>query len=298
MFFVAARFFCFGRDHQRLQKQRKGVPSRLWLLKAWAKLQLGKFEKKDPDKNYKDTPRQSGLPKDLLPKHVAIIMDGNRRYGMKVIGNSLEGHKYGSKTALQLTEWADTEGIEHLTLFGFSSENWSRAPDEVNCLMELALNYMYDIRPLIFNRQIRFKHLCSSESNRLPPGLANEFKKLAVETQHFTGMTLNVCFDYGAREEILSTCRNLAEQCATGQLKASEITNDLFSSRLTTGHCGCDPDVLIRTSGEERLSNFLLWQIAYTELFFLDKTWPEMEKIDLLEILWSYAKGRERRFGR
>ena len=226
-------------------------------------------------------------------------MDGNRRYGKSVIGNALEGHKYGSKTALQITEWADTEGIEILTLYGFSSENWSRPAEEVNCLMDLAIEYVKaEIRPLIFNRQIQFKHLCSSESNRLPVELANEFKKLAAETEHFTGMTLNVCFDYGAREEILLTCRDLAEQCAAGQLKASEITNDLFSSRLTTGHCACDPDVLIRTSGEERISNFLLWQIAYTELFFLDKTWPEMEKKDLLEILWSYAEGRERRFGR
>ena len=111
-------------------------------------------------------------------------------------------------------------------------------------------------------------------------------------------MTLNICFDYGARDEILTACRGLAAQCASGELKASEITEDLFSSRLLTGHCVCDPDILIRTSGEERISNFLLWQIAYTELFFLDKCWPEMEKQDLLKIITAYAKGRERRYGR
>jgi undecaprenyl diphosphate synthase len=253
----------------------------------------GKAELK---KNYVDTPVESGCDLAAVPKHIAIIMDGNRRYGKRMYGKGSMGHFDGGQKALQVIEWLSTEGCDAITLYAFSTENWNRESAEVDTLMGLFLQFVEDdLRPVVFNRSIRVKHICSDESN-MPQKLHTAINDLVQETASGTGLTLNVCLSYGSRGEITTAVQAIATKCTNQTMKPSDITEDLISQHLLTSHSK-DPDVLIRTSGEERISNFLLWQLAYTELFFLEKDWPELEKSDFLEVIRSFANGRQRRFG-
>lgn len=250
-------------------------------------------------KNYTDTPCESGVELHHIPKHVAFIMDGNRRYGKRKYGKGMMGHWQGGAKAIQVVEWCSTEGVEFVTLYAFSTENWNRTPEEVAYLMDIFLRYVEnDLRPIVFKRKLRFKHIYS-EKDRIPHKLLAAIENLRAETEKFpeSNLTVNVCLSYGSRGEITNTFRAIATDCVNQQLQPNDISEDLISSRLSTSHCG-DPDVLVRTSGEERVSNFLLWQIAYTEFFFLKKDWPELEKNDILEVFRTYARGRQRRFGK
>jgi undecaprenyl diphosphate synthase len=250
-------------------------------------------------KNYVDTPVESGVDVADVPKHVAVIMDGNRRFGKRMYGKGSMGHFDGGQKSLQVIEWLSTEGVKFLTLYAFSTENWNRESDEIDTLMGLFLQFVEDdLRPVVFNRKVRVRHICTDESN-IPPKLHKAINDLCDETAKHPedSLTLNVCLSYGSRGEIVHACRNIAQECASGKLKPADITEDTISQNLLTSH-SVDPDVLIRTSGEERISNFLLWQLAYTELFFLEKDWPELEKEDFLKVIRTFAKGRQRRFGK
>ena len=249
-------------------------------------------------RNYIDTPRESGCDLSVIPQHVAVIMDGNRRYGKRKYGKSSMGHFDGAQMALQAIEWMSTEGVKHLTLYAFSTENWNRSSSEVDILMGLFLQFVEsDMRPVVFNRKVRVKHICT-DKDHLPPKLYHAINALCEETSIHpeSSLTLNVCLSYGSRGEIAGACRNIANDCLVGKLKPQDVTERTISLNLLTSH-SVDPDVLIRTSGEERISNFLLWQLAYTELFFLDKDWPELEKEDFLKVIRHFAQGRQRRFG-
>lgn len=250
-------------------------------------------------KNYVDTPVESGVKMSDLPQHVAIIMDGNRRYGKRMYGISSMGHVDGGHKALQVIEWLSTEGVKFLTLYAFSTENWNRESAQIDTLMGLFLQFVEDdLRPVVFNRKVRVRHICTDERN-IPPNLLKAVVRLCEETAKHPAdsLTLNVCFSYGSRGEIVHACRNISQDCASGKLKPADITEDMISQNLMTSH-SVDPDLLIRTSGEERISNFLLWQMAYTEFFFLDKDWPELEKEDFLKVIRTFAKDRQRRFGK
>lgn len=249
-------------------------------------------------KNYVDTPCESGCNLADVPKHIAVIMDGNRRYGKRMYGKGSMGHFDGGQKAIQVIEWLATEGVHALTLYAFSTENWNRENAEIDVLMNLFLQFVEDdLRPVVFNRKVRVRHICSDDTN-MPPKLHEAINKLVRETSVHPedGLTLNVCLSYGSRGEITQAVRGIGEDCASGKLKSDQITEDTISERLLTAPC-VDPCVLIRTSGEERISNFLLWQLAYTELFFLEKDWPELDKEDFLTVIRSFAKGRQRRFG-
>jgi undecaprenyl diphosphate synthase len=251
-------------------------------------------------KNYVDTPVESGCDPCNVPKHVAVIMDGNRRYGKRMYGKGSMGHFDGGQKALQVIEWLDTEGVKALSLYAFSTENWNRETSEVDTLMGLFLQFVEDdLRPIVFNRKVRVRHICTDESH-MPAKLHEAINKLVAETAlHATpeSLTLNVCLSYGSRGEMLLACQSIARECVAGTLQPDQLTEDSISDRMLTAPCP-DPDVLIRTSGEERISNFLLWQLAYTELFFLDKDWPELEKDDFLKVIRTFAQGRQRRFGK
>lgn len=316
----------FGKTSARQQKSYATIimnwfTSILSVSKFWIKFQIGKYNETDAKKirsdvyvktangttgkeivkNYYDTPVESGCEFEFVPKHMAVIMDGNRRYGKRLYGRGNMGHFDGANKLLQVVEWLDTEGVKALTIYAFSSENWNRESNEVDTLMGLFQQFVEnDVRPIVFNRKVRVKLVCT-DVTKLPPKLYTAIKDLEEETKlHYspeTSLTMNVCLSYGSRGEIVQACQSIAKDCMAGKLTPEAMTEDTISERLLTAHSP-DPDVLIRTSGEERISNFLLWQLSYSELFFLDKDWPELEKTDFLTVIRTFAKGRQRRFGK
>ena len=243
-----------------------------------------------------ETERESGIPIHQIPQHVAVIMDGNRRYGRETYDDETRGHWEGSRKLLDLTKWCQAEGIEILTVYAFSTENWKRDPAEVAALMSIFVRYCEELRQEALERNLRVCVL-STDTAPIPDHVQQGLQRLQEDTRCCTGLQVNVCLSYGSRGEIVGACRDIATECVQGKLQVEEITENLFCKHLLTQDLP-DPDILIRTSGEVRISNFLLWQVAYSELFFLDKKWPEMEKQDLIRILRTYAKGRQRRFGR
>ena len=236
------------------------------------------------------------------PKHIAVIMDGNRRFGRAKHNDPLQGHWAGGQTLVDFIKWCMEDGLEVATLFAFSSENWTRDPLEINALMAIFAKYAEQLTTEALARNVRV-HVLSTDLDRLPTSVRDSVNRLVLATASCSAFTVNICLSYGARDEILGACGRLATQASRGQLAPGAITadgsvvvsEDLFRTQLCSAH-STDPDLLIRTSGECRLSNFLLWQLAYTELFFIDKFWPEMTQSDLRDILTQY-KQRNRRFG-
>lgn len=241
-----------------------------------------------------ETERESGLSGDELPRHIAVIMDGNRRYGVQKHGDPMLGHWDGSRKLLQFAKWCLAEQIPELTVYAFSTENWQRDAAEVASLMGLIAKHCEELRVEAVQKQICVRVL-STDVCAIPPHIRVALRRLEEETAGCTALQMNICLSYGSRGEIVEACRTLAEDFRAGRLTSSlQIDEDALSRQMLVSA----PDVMIRTSGEVRLSNFLLWQLAYAELFFLDKNWPELEKNDLLEVLRSYGRGRQRRFGR
>ena len=243
-----------------------------------------------------DTTRESGVDSTCLPQHIAVIMDGNRRYGKAKYGNATRGHWDGSKTLIEFTKWCMAEGIQVLTVYAFSTENWDRNPSEVSALMSIFCKYCEELRAEAVQKGIRI-HVLETESDRIPLNVREGIDRMVNETKHCDGFTLNICLSYGARGEIVNACKSIVEDVMSGFITVDQIGEIQLQKKMLTKHC-CDPDVVIRTSGEERLSNFLLWQSAYSELFFLNKSWPELRKEDLLEVICAYADGRKRRYGK
>lgn len=228
-----------------------------------------------------------------IPQHVAIIMDGNGRWARQQSLSRLEGHKRGSEVAREIITAAARLGISHLTLYAFSSENWRRDPHEVSGLMALLKHYLEDEAKELHKEGVRLKVI--GERELLP----NTILDLVVQVEELTKtnktITLQMAISYGSRAEIMNAVVQIARKVRDRRLDPESITEQLFEQHLYTAGVP-DPDLLIRTSGEQRISNYLLWQLAYTELVFVDKFWPDFTTEDFMEALLTY-QNRERRFG-
>ena len=227
-----------------------------------------------------------------LPEHVAIIMDGNRRWAKKKNLSTPQGHKEGAENLKRIAKFANKIGIKHLTVYAFSTENWKRSQEEVGAIMKLLKFYLLDF----FNwsdENIKINVL--GRIAELPNDLKDQIHKIEEKTKNNTGLVLNICFNYGGRDEIVTATKNIAQKVLDGELKIEDINEKLFSNYLYTANQP-DPDLLIRTSGEERISNFLPWQISYSEFVFTDKFWPEYNEQEFLNSIQIYQK-RTRRFG-
>jgi len=227
-------------------------------------------------------------------RHLAIIMDGNRRYGRARYKDALKGHWDGGQTLVDTVQWCMEEGLESLTVYAFSTENWKREAREVDVLMTIFCKYADRCKREAMEKNIR---ICvfSTDRDRLPASVVDSVNQMEVSTASNTGFRLNLCVSYGARSDLARACQSLSRSVARNEILVEDINEELLSERLTTAGLP-NPDILLRTSGEYRLSNFLLFELAYTELFFLEKFWPELTKQDLLGILGEYDR-RQRRFG-
>jgi undecaprenyl diphosphate synthase len=236
------------------------------------------------------------MPIDLnkLPRHVAIIMDGNGRWAQEHGLPRVEGHRQGAKAVRAVVRAAREIGLGALTLYAFSAQNWQRPPDEVATLMQLLRDYVIEERAEIMDNDIRL--IAIGEVERLPAFVKEPLDALIRDSAENQSMTLCLALSYGGRESILAAARALGEAAASGELNPADINEERFSAALQTGGLP-QLDLLVRTSGEERLSNFLLWEAAYAELYFTDTFWPAFGKPELYEALESF-RHRERRFGR
>lgn len=234
------------------------------------------------------------IDKDRLPKHVAIIMDGNGRWAKEHGFLRSIGHENGVTTVRQITEIASELGIGYLTLYTFSTENWNRPQDEVDALMNLIVVSIEQQTPDLIKNNVRLTAI--GNMARMPQFARERLMKCIEDTSHCTGLVLCLALSYSARWEIVEACRKLAAQVAKGEISPEAIDDEMFSGALATCNMP-DPDLLIRTAGDERISNFLLWQIAYSELYFTPKYWPDFTKEDFCEAIVNF-QGRERRFGK
>jgi undecaprenyl diphosphate synthase len=229
-----------------------------------------------------------------LPRHVAIIMDGNGRWAQEHGLPRVEGHRQGAKAVREVVRAAREIGLRALTLYAFSAQNWQRPVEEVATLMQLLRDYVIEERDEIMDNDIRL--IAIGEVDRLPPFAKEPLDALMRDSAGNRGMTLCLALSYGGRESITAVARELAQSVADGRLTLDEITEDKVTGALQTGGLP-QLDLLVRTSGEERLSNFLLWEAAYAELYFTETYWPAFGKTELYLALESY-RTRERRFGR
>jgi len=233
------------------------------------------------------------LIKTKLPRHLAIIMDGNGRWAEKRSLDRLAGHQKGAESVRSVVRASREIGVSYLTLFAFSSENWSRPPVEVEALWMLLKDYLNSELQEMLGNDIRL--LAIGDLNRLPKDVASTLNETIKQTSQATAMTLTLALSYGGRDDILQALRRIMVNCREGTLAPEEINESLFSKYLWTANLP-DPDLLIRTSGEMRISNFFLWQLAYTEIYVTPTFWPDFDKEELIKALLSYQE-RERRFG-
>lgn len=245
---------------------------------------MGIFKKKRTDER---------VDLNALPKHIAIILDGNGRWARKRGLPRTAGHAVGSENFRKIATYCNDIGIKFLTVYAFSTENWKRPDEEVSTIMSLLEKYIIEAI-----EEVRKKNLCLRFWGSRE-GLSDRILKLMTdaekESDDMTGMQVNVCLNYGARNEITEAFRSIANDIESGNLSAEDISEDVISSKLYSLDAP-DPDLLIRPGGEMRLSNFLLWQLAYSELYFSDKFWPEFDERELDRAIIEYQK-RNRRFG-
>jgi undecaprenyl diphosphate synthase len=228
-----------------------------------------------------------------IPRHIAVIMDGNGRWAKERGLPRREGHRAGAESVREVTDTCIELGVEYLTLYAFSSENWNRPEAEIKALMSLLDRFLTEKAKDLEKQKIRL--LAIGQLDRLPAKTRALLDKIMAQTAHHTTMTLVLALSYGGREEIVSAARSLAADAAAGILSPAEIDCGIFASRLQTAGIP-DPDLLIRTSGEMRVSNFLLWQISYAEIVIVKKFWPDFRRNDLIESVREYQR-RHRRFG-
>jgi len=234
-----------------------------------------------------------GLPREALPRHIAIIMDGNGRWAAQRNLPRIEGHRRGSEGVREIVTGCARLGIDCLTLYSFSVDNWNRPADEVAGLMELYTAYLAQERPTIMDNNVRLVQLGRREP--LPEAVLHELDDTVELSARNSGLTLCLAINYGGRAEITDACRRLAREVAAGRLRPEAISEERISAALYTAGLP-DPDLLIRTGGEMRISNFLLWQVSYAELYVTDVLWPDFRKEHLHDAIRSFA-ARERRFG-
>lgn len=228
-----------------------------------------------------------------MPHHLAIIMDGNGRWAKARMLPRLMGHRKGAETVRMVVDECSRLGIRYLTLFAFSAENWSRPSSEVSALMALLKKYIQSEVPRMKRDNIRFNVI--GNRGDLPEDVRGELDEAMASTAANTGLTLTLALSYGSRQEILQAARQLAVDVAAGRVAPDAVTESSFSGYLYTAGLP-DPDLLIRTSGEMRISNFLLWQLAYAELYFTEINWPDFDRQELQRAIGDY-QSRERRFG-
>ena len=228
-----------------------------------------------------------------VPKHVAIILDGNGRWAKKRNMPRNYGHVQGSKAVEQIIEDGYNMGIEYITVYAFSTENWKRSLDEVSALMKLLQKYLIDCVERSTKNNMKVRVI--GDKSGLDKGIVSRINELEEITKNATGLKFTIAINYGGRDEICRAVKQIAKEVSENLLSPEAVTEQLISDRLDTAGLP-DPDLLIRTSGEERLSNFLPWQLAYTEFYFTDVLWPDFTKEDLLKAI-RYYNGRERRFG-
>lgn len=231
--------------------------------------------------------------KENMPKHIAIIMDGNRRWA-RAKGKPVSfGHKEGAKTIEKIVRYANKIGLEYITVYAFSTENWKRAEEEVKALMTLLQNYLDDYSKRADSENIRVKIL--GDLTAFSGGMRKSINNCMERTKNNTGVTFNIALNYGGRDEIVKATKRIAEEVKDGKIKVDEINEELISNYLYTEEMP-DPDLVIRTSGEIRLSGFLPWQSVYSELLFISKNWPDFSEEDLDNAILEYQK-RTRKFG-
>lgn len=234
------------------------------------------------------------IKKERLPRHIAIIMDGNGRWAKKLGMMRVLGHKQGVNVVREITEEAAQLGIQYLTLYAFSTENWNRPKEEVDALMSLLVNTIVSETDTLMKNNVQL--LSIGDLNRLPNDAKCNIQDCIAKTSSNTGLKLVIALSYSARWEIIQAVKNIAQSVKNEEMQIEQIDEQVFSSALTTKEMP-DPDLLIRTSGELRISNFLLWQLAYAELYFTDCLWPEFTKEEFYKAIVEY-QGRERRFGK
>ena len=233
------------------------------------------------------------INKECMPKHIAIIMDGNRRWAKEKGIEVKLGHKAGAENLEKLAHFANNLGLKYLTVYAFSTENWKRTKEEVGALMLLLRAYIDKLLKRTTSDNIRIKVLGNIE--KIDEGLRNDILKIVESTKNNTGLTLNIAFNYGGRDEITKAVKKIASKVASNELNMQDINEQLISDNLYT-EGEPDPDLVIRTGGELRVSNFLLWQIAYAEFLFVQKYWPDFSEDDLVDAIVTF-QNRNRKFG-
>lgn len=232
--------------------------------------------------------------KDMkVPKHIALIMDGNGRWAKKRFLPRNAGHAQGSKNVENICKAADALGVEYLTVYALSTENWSRPESEINALLKLLRNYLKDCIETSKKNNMRVRVI--GDVSVLEEDMQQQISEVERVSKENTGLNFQVAINYGGRDEIIRASRKIAEDCMENKLKPEEINEKIFESYLDTKGIP-EPELLIRTSGEQRLSNYLLWQLAYTEFYFTDALWPDFNEKELRKAITFY-NSRERRFG-
>lgn len=234
------------------------------------------------------------MVKDNSCKHIAIIMDGNGRWAKKRGMPRTFGHKKGAENVVNITRAMKESGVKYLTLYAFSTENWQRSEDEVKALMDLLREYLDKEFKEIMDNNVKLVFI--GERYMLSDDIREKIEYLEKTSKDNTDLTLCIALSYGSRHEIVNATKNIAKAYANSEISLEDITFDLVSNNLYTRDIP-DPDILIRTSGEQRISNYLLWQLAYTELFFTNTLWPDFNKDELMAIIEQF-NNRERRYGK
>ncbi|AYV71141.1 isoprenyl transferase [Bacillus sp. PK3-056] len=249
------------------------------------------WKKKPVSSTFQD--RISALKMRQIPEHVAIIMDGNGRWAKKRTLPRIAGHHEGMKCVKRITAIANDLGIKVLTLYAFSTENWKRPKSEVDYILSLPEQFLSTFLPELIEKNVRVTAIGYTEG--LPESTLNALNRAVEQTKHNTGLHLNFALNYGSRAEIIDAVKNVVKDSQTGKIEIDNITEEVFSSYLMTEDI-IEPDLLIRTSGEVRISNFMLWQIAYSELYFTNVLWPDFNELHLFEAIEEF-QNRQRRFG-
>lgn len=231
--------------------------------------------------------------KQNLPKHIAIIMDGNRRWAKQRGLTTKDGHKAGSKNLETIATFCNEIGIKYLTVYAFSTENWKRSQEEVSALMFILKANLDSMLRKMDLKNIKIRVI--GEKENIPEDIAEKISKLVEKTKNNTGLVLNIAFNYGGRAELVHSCKAIAEKVKSGEISVEDINEQMISDNIYTAGQP-DPDLMIRTSHELRTSNFLPWQLTYSEFYFPEKHWPEFKEEDLIEAIKAY-QNRNRRFG-